>query len=226
MTKLHKIRTTPTVLATCAIMAVGGISAARADITTTSPSLPLLNIPYESAQQAGCFTDTPVCVSAGALTITSTISSTFDVTGQHIVANATYTAMLTDLFGTPIGLVDLSGTMQEDVLARTTDADIGTWFADISTLSLSGTVFGDMLTMTQDLVNASNGSTAIADNGDGTYLVTSFFDMFVDLSLNSSPPETVASGPIYFDVTVPEPSSLALLSVPVFALALLRRRHR
>ena len=226
MSQPRKLRPTPVTFAACIIMTVGGFTAASADVTTTSPSLPLLNIPYVSIMQAGCFTGAGVCVSSGSLTMTSTVSSTFDIAGQHIVADASYTAELTDLFGTPIGSVDLTGTMQEDVLDRTTDADTGTWFTDVSALSLSGSALGDTLAMTQDPDNASTGATAIADNGDGTYLVSSFFDMFVDLSLSSAPPETVDAGPIFFDVAVPEPSTLGLLAVPVFALALLRRRHR
>ena len=224
MSKFYAVHPATTALAACILFGIGSIGPARAGIVTTDPSLPLLNTPYFSTTDAGCFALAAVCVSAGSLSMTSVGSSTFDGAGQEIVASATYTAMLTDLFGTPIGTVDLTGSIQETVQGRSSDTDTGLWATDVTGLSLSGTVLSETMTMSQDPDNASTGATSIADQGDGTYLVTSFFDMFVDLSLASAPPETVDSTPVYFDVTVPEPSSLALLCVPVFALAVLRRR--
>jgi hypothetical protein len=178
-----------------------------------------------SSADAGCFADAAVCVSAGSLTLTSVVSSTFDITGQDIVANATYTAMLTDLLGNPIGTVNLSGTMQQEVLGRVTDSDTGIWDTEATALDLSGTVLSSTLTMTQDPNNASTGATSISSNGDGTYLVTGFFDMFVDLSLAAAQTQTSQQGPIYFDVAVPEPSSMALLGAPLAFLLFLRRRR-
>jgi hypothetical protein len=110
-------------------------------------------------------------------------------------------------------------------VGRTTNTDTGFWDTDESALSVSGTALGNTLSMTQDPDNGSTGATAVSDNGDGTYLVTSFFDMFVDLSLGTGPPQTTETGPIHFDVAVPEPSSLALLAVPLVALAFIRRRR-
>jgi hypothetical protein len=213
-------------LAACIVLGLGGISPARADIITSSPSLPLLNVPYGSSVPAGCFTLAAVCVSSGALTLTSVVSSTFDGTGQEIVADVSYATVLTNLFGVAIGPVDLTGTMNESVVGRTTDADTGYWDTDETALSVSGTALGNTLSMTQDPDNASTGGTSATSDGDGTYLVNSFFDMFVDLSLGTAPPQTTQTGPIHFDVTVPEPSTLALLAAPLLALAFIRRRRR
>jgi hypothetical protein len=223
MPKLRIRQPATATLAACIVLGLGGMTSARAAILTNSPSLPLLDVPYNSSVDAGCFAT--MCVSAGSLTLTSA-SSTFDITGQNIVANATYSAMLTDLFGAPIGTVNLTGTLQEEVVDRVTDTDTGLWATDITAFSLSGTALSQTVTMAQDPDNASTGATSVTSNGDGTYLVTSFFDMFVDLSLSSDPVQTADTGPIYFDVSVPEPSTLALLAVPVFALAVLRRRPK
>src|ERR1039457_3376584 len=133
--------------------------------------------------------------------------------------------MRRDCFGGPIEPVSLTGTMNETVVGRTTDTETGIWDTNETALSLSGTALGDTLSMTQDPANASTGATALSNNGDGTYLVVSFFDMFVDLSLGTEPPQTTTHGPIFFDVAVPEPSSLALLAVPLVALAFVRRRR-
>jgi hypothetical protein len=225
MSQLRLCRPASAALAGCIVLGLGGITSASAGIITASPSLPLLDVPYASSIDAGCFSGAGVCVSAGTLTLTSEVSSTFDGTGQEIVVEVTYAAVLTNLFGVAIGPVDLTGTMNESVVGRTTNSDTGIWDTEETALSVIGTALGDTLSMTQDPDNGSTGSTSIASNGDGTYLVTSFFDMFVDLSLGTGPPQTTAQGPIFFDVSVPEPSSLALLAVALMALAFVRRRR-
>jgi len=73
----------------------------------------------------------------------------------------------------------------------------------------------------------STGETTIADFGDGTYGIDSFFDIFTELSLDDGlswiPDE---SAPAHVDLS-PEPSSLAMLGLGgLMAMACRARRHR
>jgi len=214
-----------TALLACIILGINGITPAQAEIVASSPSLPLLDIPYMSLTGGECFTVAGVCGMSGSLTLTSVLSSTFDVTGQDIITNATYTTTVTDLFGTPLGSVDLTGTMEQEVLGRTSDSDTGTWDIAVTALSLSGTLLGDAMTMTLDPDIASFGATSIAADGDGSYLMSGFFSIYGDLSLASTPPQVAEEVPFDFVIPVPEPAGLALLTVPMLALAIIRRRR-
>jgi hypothetical protein len=82
---------------------------------------------------------------------------------------------------------------------------------------------GNKLEVVQDADNPSLGQTTIARFGS-KFQITSFFDIFVDINLDSVPPLTTGRGPLHVElVPMPEPAGLALIVLPLLGLAALRR---
>jgi hypothetical protein len=217
-------RYVPVLLAACVAIVLGGMTPARASIISTTSTLPVLGVPYASSGGVGCFPAVAVCVEPGTFVLTSVVSSTFNALGQDIITNTSYLGTLTTLAHVPIGPVSLSGTVEQEVLGRTSPTELGTWDTEIVALSLSGPVLGHTLTLTLDGSTPSLGSTSITLAGpDGPFRIDSFFDVFVELSLDTVPPLVTTRGPVHLSL-VPEPSSLALLAGGLVAFAAWRRR--
>jgi hypothetical protein len=232
MRQLRLHRPVPVVLVACVAIGLGGMTSARADIISSSPSLPVLDVPYTSAVGAGCFPLAGFCITAGALTLTAPVTSNIVGSNQDITTGASYSGELTTYpGGTPITPVNLTGTIEQEVLGRTSNTETGTWVTDITSLSLSGTVDGYPLDLTLDLADPSTGSTSITSLGGGQgnqggslYDISSFFDVFVDLTYHTPTPLHVTKE-ITGEIGVPEPASLVLLAAPLLALAVARRRR-
>ncbi len=200
----------------------------HASVVSVTPSLPLLGVPYTTSTGPGCFPLASVCVSPGAFTLNSVVSSTFNASGQDIVANGTYTGVLTTLGNVPIGPVTLSGTLEEEVLGRTFSTETGSWTTDLLALSFEGPVLGHTLTLSLDGSMTSSGTTSITPlaQAGGGFTIDSFFDVFVDLTLDTPVPLHATRGPIEAGagVAVPEPASLTIFATALLALAARRRR--
>jgi PEP-CTERM motif len=220
-----------------AVLAVAGAltGAAQATVYLTSPSLPLIGVPYISPSGAGCFDIAMACVTPGAFTLTSVVSSTF-VPGdglllpavQDAVADAAYDAALTPIVGnTIVGSVSLKGVVDEQIKGRTSDT--GIFATDITGLSLSGELMlsgGGPLDGATLMVtlggSPSTGTTTITADGS-VFKIDSFFDVFIDVSI----PGTTLSksvGPILL-VAVPEPSTWAMVLIGFAGLSFVARRH-
>jgi hypothetical protein len=216
-------------------LAVAGAltGSAQADVITTSPSLPLLGVPYISPSGAGCFTLAGVCVTPGTFIQTSPVSSMFGGPNQLIVTGASYDASLTTVGGTvPIGSVDLTGTVDETVFNRTSDTETGPFKTELTGLSLSGKLTfvdpsnplnGDTVVATLGS-SKSLGTTTITPLGQREFRISSFFDVFIDVSI----PGTVFSksvGPIPVVAVVPEPSTWAMMLIGFAGLGFARLRR-
>lgn len=218
-------------LAAAAIGQVVCAGVANASVISSSPTLPVLGVPYTSASGAGCFPALNRCITAGSLTLTSVVSSGFNPAGQDIVANATYAGLLTTTSGVPVMPVTLTGTLEEEVFGRTTSTELGTWNTELLSLSLSGTLLGGTLTLGLDPMHSSDGTASIAKIHIGNaeaFSISSFFDVFVELSLDGAlglPPLSTTRGPITFGLGVPEPATMALMFPALLGLAAMRRRR-
>jgi hypothetical protein len=223
----------PAALTACVAIMLAVMPCAWASVITSAPTLPVIGSSYASSTGVGCFPAVPpagVCVSPGIITLTSLISSTFDASGQDIVTTVAYAGLLTTLGSVPIGPISLTGTIEQEVLGRTEPAATGTWATEIVTLSLTGSVLGFPLTLTLDPSQPSTGVTSIVPLGQAdlqAFRVDSFFDIFVELRLETPTPLSTTRGPVRASLVspVPEPSSLALLAGGLVALRAWRRRQ-
>jgi hypothetical protein len=91
-------------------------------------------------------------------------------------------------------------------------ATTGSWDTEILSMSLSGDVGGIQVEIRESPSLPSPGETSVTDNGDGTYQVDSFFDVYTELSINGGPfqPQTNGAGrmdlePIRPSVELPNP---------------------
>jgi hypothetical protein len=197
---------------------------AEATVYSSSPTLPLIGVPFISAEGAGCFGVAAICVTPGAITQTNLLSATFTTAGQDILTDAVYSAMVT---GAINQTVTLTGTVEEVVLGRTFSTEIGSFDTEITALTLTGAVGGNTLTLTLDTSNpahVSTGETTLAADGS-VFKIDSFFDVFVELSLDSVVPLHASVGPIRL-AAVPEPSTWAMLLAGFGGLAFFGARRR
>jgi hypothetical protein len=227
MAQRHARRPIAALFAACVAIVLGAVSPARASVISTTATLPVLGVPYTSSTGVGCFPIAAVCVGQGTFVLTSVVSSTFNPSGQVIVTNVAYAGTLTTLGNAPIGPVSLKGTMEQEVLGRSGSTQLGIWATEIVALSLSGPLLGHTLSLSLDGSAPSVGSTSITPLSDDLFRIDSFFDVFVELTLDSSPPLHATRGPVHVSAgAVPEPSSLALLAGGLATLAAWCRRTK
>ena len=210
-------------------LALAGVltGSAQATVFENLASLPLIGVAYVSPSGAGCFI-VGVCVTPGPFVLTSATSS-FDVTGQEIMANAVYGAVLTlppPAPDTPIGSVALTGTVNETVLGRTSDSETGSFNTLITGLQLTGNLVlpgssldGATLLATLDGSQTSGGTTTITPVGS-LFRIDSFFDVFIDVSIPDTPYSRSGIGPIPLVAVAPEPSTWALMLIGFAGLGL------
>ncbi len=199
------------------------IGASRASVISNTPDpLPPGGVLVGVSGGAGCFPAVGVCAEGGMLTY-SNVTSSISGPNQILDFSAALTAPFTDLSMTHVlGTVTLTGSGSETVFGRTSPSETGTFITQITSLDLMGAFDGIPLAATQDTSNASTGETTIIPL-DYKFEITSFFDIFVDIQLSTSPPLTTGRGPLVAVLEpVPEPTGLALIVLPIVALAILR----
>lgn len=201
-------------------------------VIESTASFPVIPMSFASPTGAGCFDVAMVCVTPGTFTLTSANSS-FSGGNQDITGMATYTGSLTPLIGnTSVGDFTLTGPVDLEVFGRTSNMQTGTWNTELTSLSLSGPL--DITDLTPPY-GALNGHTLLATLGShpstgmlsivesvppGEYGISSFFDVFIDVSLKGTGLST-SVGPIAI-AGIPEPPTWMLLIGGFGALGALR----
>ena len=122
--------------------------------------------------------------------------STDPVNGDETETSDTTVDAVIDLNdGTGPHLTTLSGPVT--TLAKGKGgATTGSWQTEILSMDLSGDVGGVSIEIRESPSLPSPGETSVLDPGDGTFQVDSFFDVFVELSVNGGPfqPQTNGAG--------------------------------
>ncbi len=215
---------------------------AHAGVIESSPTFPPDPLSFTSPTGAGCFDVAAVCVTPGTFTLTSPMSTFVPATTllpavQDIAADATYTGSLTTLpTANPpsvfLGSFTLTGTVDLEVIGRTSAMETGSWTAELTGISLSGPLlsFGT-LTATLDMDDPSKGTVSIAPLGQNAreFVITSFFDIFMDVTLDDRPlgmqPLMTTVGPIPVVAGTPEPATWAMVLIGFAGLAFAARRR-
>ena len=137
---------------------------------------------------------------------------------------------LTHLTETSIGPITLTGTAEQEVLGRTFSTELGCWTTDIVNLSLQGPLMGHTLTLMLDPSQTSSGTSSITSLGDDTFLIISFLDVFVELTLDTPSPLHAVRGPLELTlspvVAVPEPTTWAMMILGLAGVGFMAYRRR
>ena len=201
------------------------MGSARADVIVSTPTLPLLGVPY-TISGGNCFPTAGFCVAGGAFTFTSLVGSSTSGGNEYFTTDTTFTGDVTTLSHTPVATVTLTGTAEQEVLARASPTDTGSWTVDLLSLSLSGTVAGYPLSLQLNPADLAldQGTTSITPVGNTEeFSVNSFFDVFADVTYG---PLTATPSGVATASGVPEPATLMLLAGPLLAMSAMRRRRR
>lgn len=135
--------------------------------------------------------------------------------------NSTFVGVAT---GGPLGNstqpITMQGPVSVTLFNRPTNNLLGTFSTEMTQLDLQGG--GIMIRESPTLT--STGATQITDNGNGTFHINSFFDIFTELSLDGGATWTPSTGSTHVDLVVPEPGSLFLFGAGALALVWRRRK--
>jgi len=205
------------------------VSLASAQVITSNPNLP---------PDTGAYYMTPAQIhadySTGGLTVDlSQLSYQPDFADTVMIAFAggnefdTFTSQASALIsinGGPAAPLTLAGPVSVEDFGKQGNVT-GTFNTQMLSLDLIGTAAGHSVEIMLDpTLGNTIGQTSITDVGGGQYQISSFFDVFTELSLDGGPFIDQSNGPSLVSLqNLPEPSSITLLAVS--AITLLRRRR-
>jgi hypothetical protein len=211
------------------VLALGAAASAQASFVTTSPD------PFPPGSG---YVHAPGCIASGPLSgvcssnVTGTIlsaSSNFTGGNQHTVLNELVTGDLS-VGGGPIGSFSVTGPLDLTLAGRSGPNDTGTFtgIVDSEDYIGTGTIAGTLLpiefTLDPSQTSTAQITTTPLQGEPPLFRIDSFFDIFSQISIEGGAPIPIGGFPIT-GVAAPEPATLALLGLPLVALAGLRRRR-
>lgn len=202
---------------------------ACAQVTTTNPNLPPDTGAYMTPAQVHADYS-----GAGLTVVLSQVShepfansakyQDDSTTGTETESFNSQATGLVSVNGSPNAPFTLTGPVSVDAFNKVGNVT-GTFNTQMLSMDLTGTVLGNSVEIMLDPANPTVGQTSITAEGGGLYQISSFFDVFTELSLNGGPFIPQNNGPTLVQLEpVPEPTSIALLGSG--ALFLLRRHRR
>jgi len=103
--------------------------------------------------------------------------------------------------------VELSGPVETVVRAKG-GAATGSWDTEILSMDLSGDVGGVSIELRESPSKKSPGDSKVKDNGDGTFQIDSFFDVFTEISVDGGPFQPQTNEAVRIDLTRARPSAV------------------
>jgi hypothetical protein len=207
-------------------------SAASASVIQSTPSLPPEG-QYVAATVCFPHLGPGVCIVGASMHGFTGTTSMFDNQGQSIDSSISLTAdVYTDVNnmpGTLIGPVLLQGPIGILYSGRMNDEELGTFTSTMTELDLTGTFHGITTHTVEIILNpmmTTSGPTTVAQFGSD-FQVTSFFDVFADISIDHGQFMPAPSSRTFTLVPTPEPGSISLLTLGFLGITgELRRRVR
>jgi len=124
--------------------------------------------------------------------------------------------------------VVLTGPVQTVVKGKG-GATTGSWDTEIVSMSLSGDVGGVSIEIRESPSLPSSGQTSVEQLGSGDYQIDSFFDVFVEISIDGGPFQPQTNEAFRMElIPVPEPSQLLMVlsAIPLLHWMVRHRRRR
>jgi hypothetical protein len=216
-------------LAVFALIILGlGPTPARASLIQLTTILPPPTGAYTLSSPI-CIT--PVCLATISVSGFQITSDVFAAGNELVDTNAVFAAsVFQNNAGSPgaaLGAFSAPGTMDFTFFGRAVAGQLGTFNAELRDFDFLGTFNGHVFEVRKNPTLASTGQTTITQVREGVFQVTSFFDVFAELSIDHGAfvpgPERHAE----LSAVVPEPGSLGLVvSGLVGLVGVVRRRRR
>jgi len=205
-----------------------GLTAIHASIIQPTTTLP---------PPSGIYTLSPTCLPpacvanisvSGFQNISDVVVAGNEQVSAHAVMNADLFQNLGGSPGALLGHIAFAGTIDFIYFGRTLANPLGTFNAEITNFDFIGTFNGHTVEGRKNPSQTSSGVTTVSELDNGLFRITSFFDVFAEVSIDGGP--FVPGPPRHTELTAaPEPGSIGLAVIGLLGLtgfASRRRRSR
>ncbi len=212
----------------CTLIALtAGLIAARADLLQPTATLP----PPAGLYGLPLVCITPVCLENASVSGFQNTSDVVSAGNELVSSTAIFAAeVFQNSGGSPgadLGPLSIAGTMEFTYFGRTLSTPLGTFNAQITDFDFAGMFNGHAFEFKQNPSMASTGQTTINQvPASGMYQISSFFDVFAELSLDNG---AFVPGPerqTTVTAAAPEPGSAGLAVLGLLGLVRIASRRR